>query len=265
MIPFFENREERLSASVVEKLTFPLHQHTHLELFYVLQGESQVIVRQESQILKPGGLAVIFPNQTHSYRCVDPGCKAALIICDLSLTGSTAAILSGQHPLHPFLPSSRLHPNVGYALRELLMEYGEYGETPVCGPLIQLILARVLPMLSLQKNQSADSLDLTSRIIHHISQHFQEPLSLEDLARTLGVSKFHLSRVFSEKMGMGFPEYLNSIRLGHAITLITDTDKTITEISADAGFESERSFYRAFRHRYHETPLQYRKKQRHIS
>ncbi len=266
MIPFFETRGDRFFASTSEDLSFPLHQHSHLELFFVLEGSAQVTVRKQTETLTAGTLAVIFPNQTHCYLALPKGgpcCRAALIICDPSLTGKYSAVLTGSHPARPFLPAHQLHPNVSYALQELLTEYkkekGSKELSPVYGPLVQLVLARVLPGLSLHRNQRADSLDLTYQIVHFITENFREPLSLESLAKELGVSKYHLSHVFSEKMGKSFPEYLQSIRLGYALSLISDTQRSITDIAIDSGFESQRSFYRAFRGHYGCTPLQYRK------
>lgn len=61
-------------------------------------------------------------------------------------------------------------------------------------------------------------------------------------------------------MGMSFPEYLQSIRLNCAVSLIAGGEQSITEIAADSGFESQRTFYRAFRARFGITPLQYRKR-----
>ena len=59
------------------------------------------------------------------------------------------------------------------------------------------------------------------------------------------MSKYYLSHVFSEKMGMSFPEYLQSIRLNCAVSLIAGGEQSITEIAADSGFESQRTLFTA--------------------
>ena len=104
-----------------------------------------------------------------------------------------------------------------------------------------------------------ESTDLTWRLIQYIGEHFQEPLSLEGLARELHVNKFYLSHTFSRKLQMNFREYLNHIRLDHARRLIRSTSRPMTEIWAEAGFESQRSFNRVFREVEGMTPGQYRK------
>ena len=73
MHAFVEARHEPLSIHLSTGLTFPLHLHPQLELFLVLTGSSSVTVRGQTQVLGPGALALIFPNQVHSYTALEPG------------------------------------------------------------------------------------------------------------------------------------------------------------------------------------------------
>ena len=59
----------------------------------------------------------------------------------------------------------------------------------------------------------------------------QEPLSLESLAITAGVSKYHLAREFKKYLGMPPNEYLIVTRLNHSKTLLKYEDLTIEEIA----------------------------------
>lgn len=257
---FFEARDDALTCAVAERLSFPLHLHPQLELFFVLSGETSVTVRQETRVLGPGSLAVIFPNQIHSYTALDPGSRAALVVCDLALTGGFSDTLLRRHPQDPFLPPEALHPNIAFAVGELVAERRRGGDRNVCAALVQLVLARVLPQLALHRNRAADYKELTYQIAQYVAAHFKEPLTLDALARALGVSRFHLSHVFSEKIGQGFPAYLSSIRVDYACTLLADTNRSVTEIAAEAGFESQRSFFRTFGARCGTTPLGYRRR-----
>ena len=146
MHAFVEARHEPLSIHLSTGLTFPLHLHPQLELFLVLTGSSSVTVRGQTQVLGPGALAQIFPNQVHSYTALEPGTGAVLVVCDLSYTGGYADTLLRSHPEDPFLFGEKLHPNVPYAIQELEREARLQRESPVFGPLIQLVLARALPL-----------------------------------------------------------------------------------------------------------------------
>ena len=106
---------------------------------------SGLFTRGQTQVLGPGALALIFPNQVHSYTALEPGTGAVLVVCDLSYTGGYADTLLRSHPEDPFLSGEKLHPNVPYAIQELEREARLQRESPVFGPLIQLVLARALP------------------------------------------------------------------------------------------------------------------------
>ena len=172
MHAFVEARHEPLSIHLSTGLTFPLHLHPQLELFLVLTGSSSVTVRGQTQVLGPGALALIFPNQVHSYTALEPGTGAVLVVCDLSYTGGYADTLLRSHPEDPFLSGEKLHPNVPYAIQELEREARLQRESPVFGPLIQLVLARALPQLSLAKNSAADRRELTYQISQYVGEHF---------------------------------------------------------------------------------------------
>lgn len=259
MIPFFETRNEHFSAASTENINFPLHQHAHLELYYQRVGSTEMVVHRGKIQLFPGDLAVIFPNQVHSYRTEEKDSRAILVICDLPLTGTFSRTLSECLPVSPLLSASRLHPDVGYAMEALLQEQFSGKNQEVHAPFVQLILARVLPLLTLRRIPGDFSLDLVGRIVRYLGEHYREEQSLVGLARYLGVSKYHLSHIFAEKMGTDFHGYLSSLRLEYACAQIVGSRKSITEIAGESGFESQRTFYRVFREKYGVTPLNYRK------
>lgn len=259
MNAFFEARTESLTSIVTDNMDFPMHLHPQTEIFYVLSGELRVTVRGESRILRAGSLAAIFPNQIHSYTYTGEANRSALIICDLSLAGAFSETLLQWHPKDPFVMPDMLHPNVEFALRELIEENNNGNDRAVCSALMQLILSRILPQLSLHRNRSSDYQELTYQIAQYVSEHYREPLTLDMLARNLGISRFHLSHVFSEKIGQHFSTYLSSIRADRARALLAGTELSVTEIAAEAGFESQRTFFRAFREQCGMTPLEYRR------
>ena len=78
------------------------------------------------------------------------------------------------------------------------------------------------------------------------------------MAYELGVSKYVLSRVFSGTFHTNFCQYVNGIRLNYACAYLENTKDSITEISLECGFESQRTFNRAFKKKYRMTPREYR-------
>ena len=190
----------------------------------------------------------------HSYTALEPGTGAVLVVCDLSYTGGYADTLLRSHPEDPFLSGEKLHPNVPYAIQELEREARLQRESPVFGPLIQLVLARALPQLSLAKNSAADRRELTYQISQYWGEHFREPLTWAPWPGSWGMNKYHLSHVFSEKMGQSFPAYLSRIRISCACSALAETDRSVTQIAEECGFESQRSFFRVFQQQLGTTP-----------
>ena len=83
-------------------------------------------------------------------------------------------------------------------------------------------------------------------------------MSLDRMARDLGISRFTLSRVFSGTFHRNFNQFLNEQRLNYVTIHLECSDGSITDICMNAGFESQRTFNRVFRERYRMTPREYR-------
>ncbi len=262
MPPFYENLKDELRVFYTEDLNFPTHLHSQIEFLYVETGTTMVTIHNQSQFLRKGDFAIIFPNTVHSYTAQEGGeaCRLILAICSLELTGDFFKKLTSYSPRKPFIMANRLHPNVSLAMVELERECREGKNLNACRALVLLILSRVLQLVELAKNKDIENYDLTYHIVSYIAEHFQEPLTLTELAKHLNVSKFYLSRTFSAKLNTSFNRYINYIRSNYALTLMQSTNHTLTRISVDSGFESQRTFNRAFKEVFGLTPSQYRQK-----
>lgn len=81
----------------------------------------------------------------------------------------------------------------------------------------------------------------------YLRDHSREDISLDDLARQSGFSKFYFSRLFKEFTGMSFVDYLNRSRIMDAEALLVDPDSVITDVALLVGFNSISTFNRVFR------------------
>ena len=97
------------------------------------------------------------------------------------------------------------------------------------------------------------------RILNYIHSHYFEPLSLPEIAERFNMTETYLSRYFKEKVGQNYVNYLNDVRLKNAVTDLSQTDQSITEIALDHGFSTPSVFNRYFKSKYGKTPSEYRK------
>src|SRR5699024_4281429 len=80
--------------------------------------------------------------------------------------------------------------------------------------------------------------------ITHMTNHYSEDISLDDLALITGISKSHFARLFKKYTGYSPIEYLTHIRMGRAKELITLTDYKLKEVAIAVGYKDEIYFSR---------------------
>jgi AraC family transcriptional regulator len=78
-------------------------------------------------------------------------------------------------------------------------------------------------------------------------RRFRERLQLDDIARSLYVSPYHLCRLFREETGVPIHSYLNRLRLREALEPIAEGGADLSELAAGLGFSSHSHFTAAFR------------------
>ena len=273
MIPFYETRREEIFGFRCNRLNYPLHLQATVEFVYVASGHLTVTLNGECRTMHEGELVVIFPNCTHSYDTpfvptADHNSQTQDLIVDdilllgaqTSMAGEYAEGLTHSQPQRPFLPAELVPPEIPQSIRRLLQQDATRNpDLPLCRAYLQLILALVWPHLQLKPTGEHDFDDLVYQVSAYIVQNYQKSFSLEDMANALGGSKYRLSRIFSNQMRMSFNEHLNNVRVSVAQGLLSSTDKPITDIIYDCGFESQATFNRVFRKICGVSPREYRR------
>ncbi len=94
----------------------------------------------------------------------------------------------------------------------------------------------------------------------YIENHYRENLSLEVLAGVVHMNPYYFSSFFKKSSGENFKDYLNKVRMKHALALLVSTDKKTGDIADEVGFRDGRAFSELFQRYYGETPSSYRKR-----
>ena len=94
--------------------------------------------------------------------------------------------------------------------------------------------------------------------IQFISNHVNQNISVEDIARYLNMDRTTLSKKFKRELGFNISSYIMRRKLEEAKSLLTYTDKTISEISEYLCFSSQSYFQNVFKAKYGMTPKEYR-------
>lgn len=96
------------------------------------------------------------------------------------------------------------------------------------------------------------------QFIVYISNNYTKDLSLEDIAKSGNVSKSECNRCFKAGLNTTAYRYLIEYRLNKSLTLITNTNLSITEICYRVGFNNTSHYIKKFKYYFNMTPLEYR-------
>ena len=126
---------------------------------------------------------------------------------------------------------------------------------------VLLLMSYICEKYSRQNEQGSgnQTLNYIKLSIEYICHNFNRPLSLDEVAQQVGVSKYHFTRTFREATGETFVKYLNRVRCDYAKQLLLNTDKTVSQICDECGFVSPSYFSRTFEKYVGVLPSEYRK------
>lgn len=255
---FYERGTRALFAGRSHDQPFPLHLHDAVEMICLMQGAVQMTVGGQAYRLEAGDLAVCFPAVPHSYDMVSEGAIGLTLIFTPEMMQEFTHIFRTMRPVKAFVPSIGMNEEINRIAWKLLeLEADE--SSMMRKAYMHVFLAHLMTCLPLKhvENDWGES-DLPYRVLHYISEHFTEPISLESTASALGVSRIHLSHIFSQKLKINFRQYINTLRVDMACRLLEDSAYSISQVFAVCGYENPRTFHRAFQAQCGMTPTEFR-------
>lgn len=260
---FYEDKKHSMKIWYGTSLEFGAHLHNHLELVYMISGSAKVIIDSKEWIIRQGDVLLIFPNQIHQYQKID---LEEYLVCIFppDICPEFLPIVRKKLPISPLIPKELVQDEVGNLLRQI--EAVNREKTPYytiqSKGYFLVLLSELFAVMQLEESASSD-LNTIKEILNFCSNHFQQEIHLEMLETSLHISKYHISHLFREKLGMGFQEYIGMMRTSAACRLLEgyEGEKQITDIAYQVGFNSTRSFNRVFLKYTGMTPREYQKSQ----
>ncbi len=249
----FEDKRPPITCAINSLLMPTPHFHSHIEVIYAIEGEANAYADRKKFHIDEGDIFFTFPNQIHYYETISMG-KFLILIFSAELLFGVKDMLSDSIPKNNVLKlDNEMCHNL---LLKILDNYGDFDLMHKAG-LINQIFSLILPKIQLKPRIKTNNATLFE-VINFCSENYSSDITLNDIAETLHISKFHISHLINNKLGISFSTYLNNLRIYHACELIEDTNKKITDISGEVGFGSIRTFNRAFKEVTNLTPNEYR-------
>ena len=127
---------------------------------------------------------------------------------------------------------------------------------------VEETLAHVEAALARNKQLGSETQRLVRKSMAYIHEHHSAPISLKDVAHSVGVSKEYLARCFHQETGVTLVTYLNRYRIDQAKARLAAGEANLTDIAQEVGFASGAYFSRVFRQEVGMSPSAYRQAHR---
>jgi AraC-like DNA-binding protein len=225
--------------------------HHRFVLIIALETAVTVAVDDRAIRLNANEGLLVMPFQFHDY--VEPeqeGLRWIFITFDLIDSVSLQALR-----FRPFVLSQVARQTCS----ELIEAYLTRGEGDLTSLLLSVLLQRIRqaePILR-RHHKPAVAPGLIMQV-NQLAQSKEEPLSVKQIARALGISASHLRARFRASCGVSLGRHLRRLRLEKACGLLRLSQRRVTEIAELCSFTSIYSFSRAFHTAYGVSPMAYR-------
>lgn len=256
----YENRSKTCAIKRRESLEYVAHIHKEIEIVYMISGQTRAFLDTKEYVLNEGDLFVAFPNKVHYYNTFSKEDSFLLIFTPEFFTDFSAFLLK-NNPVEPVIRKKDLPNEICDLLTRAHSAYisdDSFRMEKVKG-YINVFLADIIPCFEFKAMKSSNE-DMLSSILTYCVEHYKDNINLDEMAKELHVSKYYISRLFGEKIKIGFNDYINMLRINDAKEALVKTNDSVTEIGINSGYNTIRSFNRAFLSQTGMQPREYRNK-----
>lgn len=249
------------------KLTIPVHWHEYIEFIYILDAPMTAVVQADTYEINQGDLLIINCEELHMTQIAATSTPYILI----QFSADRLRELFSEADLLHFntcISKEELahHPKILECLTEMVHLYEEDADG------YQLLFtARFYEFLhelyqnfcqrKISQTEPSSNRDLKriTNIVEWTRGNFRQPLTLDDAAAHLGISREYFCRIFKKYTGQTYLDYLCTIRTSNLFEDLRDTDLSIPILMEQNGLTNYKTFIRTFKKLYGTTPQKLRR------
>ncbi len=228
----------------------------HYWFIYLKEGMGTFEMSGYTHRIQKGDLFIAFPDRRIRYRA-DSGSVWSIYWMALDLDASFLPERLALTETHPVI---RVHDPLSLerTFESLLEEIprGTAASAFSCMSHIYKLLSCIVP----GEHKKTAAHDYIDEAIFFLTSHYDEPISVADCARIVGLDVSYFSRLFREKTGMPPRLWLATYRLDRASALLSESDMKISEVAHAVGISDPLYFSRCFARRFGVSPRDFRRR-----
>ena len=248
----------------IQKSSFSAHTHTAYEAYFIENGSMSVVCNDQTMELVEKDILIIAPGTVHNVS----GCSNDLKRFNFRFLLCNYMNIRSEHPYLVYRDESlkkeifgaieSIHSNLSNQTRENdLFRTKAY---------LSIIISHIIDhmfsfSLFTPEKEHSDILSKCLLIDKFFSEHYDEQITLEQLADKLHFSKTHTNRILRKYIGMSFIEKLTQTRLQEAKKLLISDEMSINQIAERCGYTTLRGFELFFVKQTNMLPTEYRRMQ----
>lgn len=252
-----------------------LHQHPEIQLTLILESTGSLIYGDYLGTFAPGDIFVIGPNAPHVFRN-DPEyyqndqlrARAMTMFFDQNTFGKPFLELPEAHALSNLMLAAergmRIKPDFREGLSGLIQMVFETSGLERIILLLQILNQISDPetydfltsQLQARRLNDAEGKRLND-IFRFTMQEYSRPIRLDEVAAIANMSPSAFCRYFKQHTRKTYLDFLNEYRIGQACRLLIETEKPISQVCYESGFNNLSNFNRKFKKLKRKTPREF--------
>ena len=271
---FVPNNHSFITRQLPLSSNAKIHSHKNFELNYITSGAGRRIVGDHISGFETGDLVLLAPDLPHCWELLDSETDKAPTCV---VTHFSENIISSDFFKMPELEKvvdllKQANRGLQFKIkndteiRSILLEMSKSEGLEYYILLLKifnnLIKIEDREKLSNPMNQTSvfsKNAEKVNKIYEYVFQNIQEGIRLEDASAVLNMAPSSFCRFFKKKTNLTFMEYVKNVRVGIAAKLLAETDKQITQICFESGYNNLANFNHYFKANMGKTPSDYRK------
>ena len=125
--------------------------------------------------------------------------------------------------------------------------------------LLHEMIEQVMDVACPQWREEAEQVKIIREIHDHLTEHMEQRVTIEELARQYLINPTTLKTVFKEVYGSSLAAHMKEHRMEKAASLLRETDLSVAEIAGQVGYESQSKFTAVFKEQFGKLPKEYRR------